>query len=183
VREWLGTVRQDVAYALRQMRRHPGFTIAAVLMLALGIGANATIFSVVNAVLLRPPAQVAEPERLVWLFTSDFSGPAYGSSSLPDVDDIARLRDVFSSVSAYGIQSAGVGAGDDLERVGMELVSANYFRTLGVVAQSGRFFAEDEGQPNSARVAVISDALWRRRFGADPRIVGGEIDSTDTSLP
>ncbi|MEP7343812.1 MAG: ABC transporter permease [Gemmatimonadaceae bacterium] len=175
LREWLGTVGQDAAYALRQMRRHPGFTVAAVMMLALGIGANVTIFSFVNAALLRPPAQVAEPERLVSLFTSDFSGPTYGSSSLPDVDDMARARDVFSSVSAYAPRPVGVGTGDDLERVGMELVSANYFRTLGVVSQAGRFFSDDEGRPNSAPVAVISDALWRRRFGADRGIVGGDI--------
>lgn len=174
-REWIGTIGQDAAYAVRQLRRHPGFTLAAVTMLALGIGANATIFSLVNAVLLRPPAHVLDPARVVSIFTSDFSGPPYGTSSLPDVEDIAGARDAFSSVSAFTPRPVGVGAGDDLERVMLELVSVNYFRTLGIAPQFGRFFADDEGRPNGAALAVISDALWRRRFGADPGAVGGTV--------
>lgn len=175
LRDWLSTVGQDAAYAVRQMRRNPGFTLAAVLMVAFGIGANTTIFSLVNAVILRPPARVAEPERLVSLYTSDFSGPPYGSSSIPDVEEIARQGEVFTGVAAYTVGNAGVGDGADVERVGMELVSANYFRVLGIRPQAGRFFSEDEGRLNGAPVAVISDALWRRRFGADPGVVGGEI--------
>lgn len=174
--DWVQSVGQDLRYAVRQHRRHAGFSVAIVLMLALGIGANTVLFSVVNAVFLRPPAAVRAPERLVAVFTSDFSGPPYGTSSLPDVADVRRLSsDVFEGVTAYSPGIAGVGSGDDLERLTRESVADDYFTVLGVRAQLGRTFSPDEEQPHGPPAAVISDALWRRRFGGNGRVLGQRL--------
>src|ERR671936_297165 len=96
----------DLRYAIRRLLRAPGFTLAAVLTLGLGVGANSALFSVINAVLLRPPAQVRRPDRLVTIWTSDFSGPDYGSSSYPDVEEFRRQTAVFDGVAGYQVRSA-----------------------------------------------------------------------------
>jgi macrolide transport system ATP-binding/permease protein len=165
----------DLRYAFRRLRSAPGFTLAAALTLGLGIGANTTVFSLVNAVLLRPPAQVQEPERLVSLYTSDFSGPPYGGSSYPDFEAIREERSVFESVALYEPQMARVGEGDVQQRVAAELVSDGYFRTLGVRLQHGRDFTVEETRAGGPPAAIVSDALWRARFDADPRAVGTVI--------
>ena len=175
----MDTLLNDVRYALRRTLRSPGFTIAAALTLALGIGANTTIFTLVNAILLRPPASVTEPGRLVSLYTSDYSGPPYGTSSLPDYEDFRKQTDVFDGVMAFLPRSATVGAGDALEGVGLEVVSENYFGVLGVRPAHGRFFLPEEGRPGAAQVAVISDGLFRRRFGGNPSVVGTTIPLND----
>jgi len=101
-------VAKDVRYAIRRLVGAPAFTIAAALTLALGIGANTTIFSVINAVLLRPPPQVTDPERLVLLYTSDYSGPAYGTSSYPDFEVFSERSDIFVSAWRDAQRSAGL---------------------------------------------------------------------------
>ena len=166
------TFLRDVRYGLRSLRRNPAFTIAAVATLAIGIGGNTAVFSLVNAILLRPPAQVRAPGELVSVYTSDFSGPPYGTSSYPDVDEF-RGQAVFSGVTAFAPRPVGVGEGDELERAGMELVSADYFRVLGIEPFRGRFFLPEEGRAGvPAAVVVIGHDLWQRRFGANPAIVG-----------
>ena len=164
----------DIRYAGRRILRSPGFTIAAALTLALGIGANTTIFTLVNAILLRPPVGVAEPERLVSLYTSDYSGPAYGASSIPDYLEFRKQSDVFAGVMAFLPRSVAVGSGDDIQSVGLEVVSDNYFSVLGVRPAHGRFFLPDEDRPG-ASVAVISDALFRERFGGNASVVGTTV--------
>ena len=163
----------DVRYALRRLVRARGFTLAAALTIALGVGANTAIFSIVNAVLLRPPTAVAEPERLVGLFTSDYSGPPYGSSSIPDILDFgAQSSDVFVGVAGFSPRPAAVGSNDNLERVAVEVVTDNYFQVTGVQPVLGRAFGAEQRVKGGDPVVVISSALWRRRFGSDPAIVG-----------
>jgi predicted permease len=166
-------MNHDLRYAIRRLIRARGFTLAAALTIALGVGANTAIFSVVNAVLLRPPTAVTEPERLVGLFTSDYSGPPYGSSSIPDILDVGQqASDVFVGVAGYSPRPAAVGANDNLERIAVEVVTDNYFQVMGVQPVLGRGFGAEQRAKGGDPVVVISSALWRRRFGSDPAIVG-----------
>ncbi|HEX7090945.1 MAG TPA: ABC transporter permease [Longimicrobiales bacterium] len=165
---------KDIRYAARILARSPGFTLVAVLMLALGIGANTAIFSVVNAVLLRPPAHVAEPERVVTLWTSDYSGPTFGSSSYPDYEVFREQTEVLAGLAAYRIQPVNLIEPDETVRLAAERVSANYFDVLGVRPARGRLFCpEDAAGPQP--VAVISHALWQSRLGGDPGVVGRTV--------
>jgi len=131
----------DFRYALRRLLRARGFTLAASLTIALGVGANTAIFSLVNAILLRPPVAVAESDRLVGVFTSDYSGPVYGSSAIADLDDFNRESgDVFAGVMGFSPRPAAVGTDDNLERVAVEVVTDNYFQVLGTPLAAGRGF-------------------------------------------
>ena len=170
----MDTLLLDFRYAFRRLVRSPGFTLAATLTLALGIGANTTIFTLVNAILLRPPAAVDAPHELVSVYTSDYSGPAWGASSFPDYEEFRSATGVFEDVALFMPRSVGVGD-TDMERAGIEIVSGNYFRTLGVQPMHGRFFSAEEDGPGAGAVAVISHALFTRRFGADTYAVGGPI--------
>ena len=163
----------DFRYALRRLVRARGFTLAASLTIALGVGANSAIFSLVNAILLRPPVAVAGPERLVGVYTSDYSGPPFGSSSFADISDFGQLAsDVFSGVMGYSPRPVAVGADDNLERLGAEVVTDNYFSVLGSPMTLGRGFGPEQRVPGGEPVAVISYALWQRRFAGDPAIIG-----------
>src|SRR5690242_21284834 len=110
---------RDIRYALRQLARAPGFTAVAVLTLSIGIGANTAIFSVVNELLLRPPAHVVEPERVVTIWTSDFSGPPYGTSSYPDYEIFREQRDVMADVAAYGLVPGNLVDQDETVRLAL----------------------------------------------------------------
>ena len=170
----MDSILLDLRYGFRRLVRSPGFAFAALLTLALGIGANTTIFTIVNAALLRPPAQVSAPERLVSLYTSDYSGPAYGASSIPDYESFRTATDVFENAALFMQHSVGLGD-TDVERLGIEIVSANYFQTLGVRPAHGRFFSADENAPGTNPVVVVSHALFNRRFGGDRSLVGSSI--------
>src|SRR5262245_5048123 len=168
--EWV----RDLRYALRQLVRAPGFTAIAALTLSIGIGANTAIFSVVNHLLLRPPAHVVDPERIVSIWTSDFSGPPYGTSSYPDYENFREQRDIMADVAAYGLVPGNLVEPDETVRLAIEEVTPNYFDVLGVRAAQGRLLrpgADDEG----AAVVVLGHALWRNRFGADLGIVGRTV--------
>jgi predicted permease len=164
----------DVRFAFRQLRRNPGFSLIVVLTLALGIGANASIFSLVNAVFLRPPPCVQQPDRLVWIYTSDFSGPPYGASSYPDFQAFREQTKLLSAAAAFSPKPVNLVESGQTTRLMSELVSADYFDVLGVRPQRGRGFIPNEGREPAA-VAVIGDGLWHRRFGGDPAIVGKAI--------
>src|SRR5689334_25436963 len=107
---------RDVRHALRHLARAPAFTAVAVLTLSIGIGANTAIFSVVNYLLLRPPAHVVEPERVVTIWTSDFSGPPFGTSSYPDYEDFREQRDVMADVAGYGLTAGNLVEQDETVR-------------------------------------------------------------------
>lgn len=169
------TLLCDLRHAARVLAKSPGFAAVAVLSLGLGIGANATIFSFLNAIFLRP-LPVQDPDRVVAVFTSDFSGPPYGGSSYPDYLDFQTRTDAFAGLAAYTVAPMSLSEGSQTDRVFGELVTANYFAVAGLQAARGRTFrpVEDEGRA-AAPAIVVSDGFWRRRFGADPALVGRSV--------
>jgi predicted permease len=166
---------QDVRYGLRFLRRSPGFLSVAVLTLALGIGANTAIFSIVNAVLLQS-LPFREPGRLVRIF---FNNPGIGLHgvrfSVPEMNDLKDRAGVFEYVSATARGSIDLTGGSQAERLELLIVSPTYFSLLGAVPEKGRLFGPQDAIPGCAPVVVISDSLWRRDFAADPGIVGRPI--------
>ena len=165
----------DLRYAARTMRRSPAFTLAAVLTLTIGIGATSAIFSIVNSLVLKP-LPYREPSRLAFVFGHDNeTGTRQFSVSVADYLDIRRQSKSLSSVSAYSYLSANLTGGDTPERVQAYRVTGNTFDVLGVAPALGRAFAEADATPGHDRVTVLSDGLWRRRFGGDPGIVGRRV--------
>ncbi len=172
------TIIQDLRYAFRTLIGTPAFTSVAVVSLALGIGANTTIFSVVNALLLKPPA-VARPDRLVEVWAHNVTrGTGIGSNMQLSYPDYEYYRDhsrAFSAVTAFTGETAGVvwsraGEGEMLHAA---MVAGNFFSTLGVQPSLGRGFVPEEDRPGTdAPVIVLSHALWTQRLGADPAILG-----------
>jgi predicted permease len=158
----------DLKFALRRLRLSPGFAALAVLMLALGIGATTTVFTLLDAVLLRPPAQVREPGRTVAVYTSDFSGPRFGYTSYPDLVDFRAGTSGVVELAGHMMQPFSVSTGAESFRAVGELVTANYFSVLGVEPAHGRLVRE--GGTDSD--IVISHGLWERRFGAARDVIG-----------
>jgi putative ABC transport system permease protein len=169
----MGTLWQDLRYGARLLLKHPAFTIVAVLTLALGIGANSAIFSVVNAVLLRP-LPFKEPAELVTLSetTAQFDK---GSVSVPNFRDWREQNNVFTDLTAYQFENFSLQEGDHPERVVGATVSANFFDVLGVAPRLGRAFHRGEDEAGNNRVVLLSDKLWQRNFGANPKVVGQNI--------
>ena len=162
----------DVRYAVRLLIKSPGFAVVAILSLALGIGANSTIFSFVSALLFQP-LPVDKPHKLAMIYTSDFSGPAFGSSSYPDYLDFRDKTTVFSGMVARSLSSATATYGDQSEQLYGEMVTGNYFTVLGVSPSPGRgFLGQEDLTPGTHPVALISHGLWQRRFGSDPNEIG-----------
>ena len=171
---------QDLRYGFRMLRTRPGFTAVAIAALALGIGANTIIFSLINSVLLRP-LPYPEPDRLVMLEENDQEG-GHSNTSFATSKDWSERSQTFESISMvrnWSVTLTGQGAPEMLR--GMR-VSANYFETLKIKPVLGREFTTDEDRPATRRVVVLSDGLWRRRFGADPEIVGRPIKLSDQSF-
>jgi predicted permease len=171
----MGTLLQDLRYGLRMLVKKPTFTIVTVLMLALGVGANTAIFSIVNAVLLRS-LPYPDPDRLVRVF---FNEPGVGSRdvrfSKPELDDLQTRSGVFEDVTPIFEGSEDVTGAGQPERVEGVNGSFSYFSMLGVTPQIGRLFGPQDFVPGFAAEAVISDGLWRRSYGADPNVVGRTI--------
>jgi predicted permease len=165
----------DFRFALRQLRKSPGFTIIAVLTLALGIGANSAIFSVVNTVLLRP-LPYPQPERLVYL--NEVISGTDTSIALPDYLDWRRDSTSFQHLALTRLESRNLSgiAGREPERVAVSFVTANFFDVIGLPPQLGRTFREDEDKPGAPALVVISDRLWDRAFHRDPEIVGRAVN-------
>jgi predicted permease len=172
---WLEDLLQDLRYGLRMLLNNPGFTTIAAVTLALGIGANTTIFSFINGLALRPIAGVKEPERLVAVYTSDRSGGLYSNSSYPDYVDFRDQADVFTGLAAYSGTTLTLTGADEAERLGGAYVTGNYFDTLGVESRAGRTLRADDSMPGATPVAVIGHGLWQRRFGGEASVVGRTI--------
>ena len=173
------TLFQDVRYALRMLRKKPVFTIVAVLTLALGVGANTAIFSIVNAVLLRS-LPFPEPDRLVRIF---FNNPGMGLRgvlySVPELEDLRNRSGVFEYVTGTERGSINLTGGSQAERLEMLTSSPNYFSMLGATPQIGRLFGSQDYTPGFAPSAVISDSLWRGNFAANPNVLGRTIRLDD----
>jgi predicted permease len=167
---------QDTRYAIRSLVRAPGFSVVAILVLAIGIGANTAMFSLVDAMLLRG-LPYADADRLVVLFgTFQRTTAERRGNSFPDHRDWRTLSTQFEDLAAYWNTTITLEGLDEPERIQVETVSAPYFSLLRVAPMYGRTFREDEDAvPNRDRVAVLSDGLWRRRFGSDPNIVNRTI--------
>lgn len=174
----MDTLVQDVRYGVRQLRKNPGFTAIAVVTLALGIGINATMFSMVSAILLRRPPG-PNPDRVAVVTTIDPAAGFQADNSTVSVPNYLSWREsnhVFSEMAASDeYRSASLTTQRESEALRSAAVSANYFNVLGVTAQFGRTFAAGEDQNGQDRVVLLSHQLWERRFGSDPLIVGRTI--------
>lgn len=171
----LDVIRQDLANGIRMIRRGPGFAIAAVATLALGIGGNTAIFTLINAVLLAP-LPYPHADRIIQLWLS-YPGSGGLILSIPEINLLAQQTGVFQDFVAYDFGGPGVnitGAGEP-EQVKAIHVSRTYFRLFGARFQAGRSFSSDDDRPNGGRIVVISDGLWQRRFNADRGLIGRTI--------
>ncbi len=170
---------QDARYAVRSLRHSPGFTVAVVTVLALGIGANTAIFSVVSPFLFRS-LPYTEPDRLVHMFETypqlDGVGWDMQRQSLPTIRDWQSQARSFESIGAYYYDNAALRVGDGApRRFDVGLVTANLFPLLGVDPAIGRHFAIDEDVPGAANVLLVADSVWRETLGADPNVVGRSV--------
>src|SRR5258708_29438755 len=181
---WLTAIWQDVRFGSRMMIRNPGFSIAAIITLALGIGGNTAIFTIFNAVLLRP-LPYSDPQKLVTLAVAR-------ADQMENVNPFSlvrfeMLRDSsrsFSGVAAYCVEFFNLtGRGEPLQ-IHAARVSPNFFEVLGVNPRMGRSFTSEEGSPAGKPVVIISDSLWKSQFGARPDAVGQSItlDSADYTI-
>jgi predicted permease len=167
---WLDHFWQDARYGMRTLRKSPGFAIIAILTLTIGIGANTALFSVVNGVLLNP-LPYAQPDRLVALYASSHEFNKF-SISYPNFLDWSRQNHSFSSLAAFRGETFTMTGIGEPERLDANMVSATFFPLLGVNPIIGRNFEEKEDQLGAARAALISEGLWKRKFGAAADIVG-----------
>jgi putative ABC transport system permease protein len=164
---------KDLRYGARGLLRQPAFTLVAVLTLALGIGANTAIFSVINAVLLKP-LPVPEPDRLVILYET-FKPSGVTAVSVPNLRDWQQQNTVFDGMAAYEEGTFNLESGASAQRLRGLRVEANYFDVLNVKPELGRTFLKGEDEAGSERVVLLSDALWRNQFAADPGILNKTI--------
>ena len=178
----LGDLWQDLRYGLRMLAKNPGFTIVAVIALALGIGANSAIFSVVNTILLRP-LPYKNPERLVMVWEENskqgFPKDTPAAANYVDWRDQNHVFEAMAAMTEMSFNLTGVG---DPERIDGQRVSASLFPLLGVEPQLGRAFRPEEDKPGANQVVMMSYGLWQRRFGADPGIIGKPINLNGKSF-
>jgi predicted permease len=168
----------DVRYAIRLLRRNPIFALTAAVSLAIGIGANTTIFTIANALLFKTPPGVADPSRLVDIGRSQ-NGQGFDTNSYPNYLDVRRRSTVFSGVYAYRLdsQAMSLATSAGAERVYGDVVSSNYFTVLGTRPTVGRFFTPEDGEnPGDSALVVLGHQFWMRRFNGDPAVVGRTVD-------
>src|SRR6185437_8993572 len=174
----MDTLLNDIRYGFRRLRKSPGFTAIALLTLALGIGANTSMFTIVNAVLLQTlpfpdSGQIVFVREMPKQGSAAFDGLAI---SLPNLEDYCQQQHAFDALSAWISQSVNLTGQEHPDRVIGGFVSANFFSgVLDISAQRGRTFVAGEDQPGSEPVAVISNAAWKTRFGSDPDILGRKL--------
>ena len=171
----MGSLLQDIQYGLRTLRKNPGFTAVAILTLALGIGANTAIFSLVDAFLLRP-LPVKDPQQITTLAYQLKGGQLLNIFSVPDYRDIReQTGNVFSGVITYQIGLDGLSVNGKANRIVTSYVAGDFFSTLGIKPALGRFIFSSEEETNPAPVLVLGHSYWMTRFGGDPAIVGTKV--------
>ena len=168
-------IRHNLCYAVRSLIRNPGFTVVAILALAIGIGANTVIFSVVSAIILRP-LPYAHADRLVWVWGDNNKlGVHQGYLSNADIHDFQKHSSTIESIAAWTTLPVNLIEETSAERLEGILVSPNFFNCLGVKMTVGRDFQPLEAEAGQNQVVIISDSLWRRRFGSDPNVIGRRL--------
>src|SRR5437773_5782292 len=174
----MDTLLDDLRHAMRMLRQNPGFTAAAVAALALGIGANTAIISVLNTVLLKP-LPYPDPDRLVMFLNTSPQGSGPGAS--PTKFNIWRRQTgAFQDAAAYRFNVVNLTGAGDPEQIPAGQVSAAFFRLFGAPVVTGRTFSADHDRPNGGYVAVLSDGFWKRRFGSDASVAGRTISLNGT---
>ena len=168
------TLLKDLRYALRWIGRSPGFSAVAILSLALGVGVNTAMFSLVDSLLFRP-LPVTDPGSLVDVFTTGGDGDEYATSSYADFLDLKAQNTVFSEMLGYSPMIAPLSLGDRSRVALGQVVTSNHFTALGVPPFLGRMLVPADDEPSAARVVVISHRMWQREFGADPAIAGKSL--------
>ncbi|MBV8673112.1 MAG: ABC transporter permease, partial [Acidobacteriaceae bacterium] len=172
---WVDDIWRDLRFALRGLRKTPGFTVIAVLVIAVGIGVNTAVFSVINAVLLKP-LTYPNPQELVELRNISAQG-SFPGANIPKFNIWHQRTGIFEQVAAYDFGGAGmnVTGGDHPEQVQGMHVSGDYFAMFGAPVVAGRTFTAEEDSPHGGRVTVLSYGLWKSRYGANPNVVGSTI--------
>jgi putative ABC transport system permease protein len=172
---WIQDFSQDIGYGLRMLRKNPGFTAVAILTLALGIGANTAIFSVLDAVILRPLPYPA-PDQLVLIWTDMTSaGQSRAPFSGPDMADVRTRSRLLKDVGGIWVGRAALIGSGEPEQIKLGFVTGNFLSLVGVHPAKGRLFAAQDQVQGAAPVLILSDGLWRRRFGANPEIIGQPV--------
>jgi predicted permease len=169
------TLLNDLRYGLRLIAKAPGFTVVVVAALALGICANTTVFSFINGLLLRPLSGLKEPERLVAVYTSDYSSGPYGGSSFPDYIDFRNQADTLEGLAAYEDTVLTLSGEEAAERLRGVYVTGNFFDVLGVKPTLGRTLRSADDSPSQTTPVVISYSLWQRHFHGDPSVIGQSL--------
>lgn len=167
----IDAIARDLRYALRWLARSPGFTAVAILSLGLGVGVNTAMFSLVDALLLRP-IPVSDPSSLVDVFTTGGDGGVHATTSYPDYQDLRDRNSVFTDMIGYSPMMAAVSLGDRSRLVFGQLVTSNHFQVLGVRPERGRLLEPADDRPGAERVVVLSHRMWQREFAGDPATVG-----------
>ena len=169
---WVEDAWRDLRFAVRSLRKMPSFTVIAVLVIAVGIGANTAVFSVINTVLLKP-LTYPDPQSLVQLMNTGPEG-SYPAANIPKFYTWSQQTSIFQTVAAHDTGGAGMNltGGNDPEQIQAMHVTADYFRLFGAPVIAGRTFTAEEDRPNGGREVVLSYGLWKRRFGGNPAIVG-----------
>ena len=170
--EWLAELVHDVRFALRQARLQPGFTLATVLTLGIGLGATTAIFSVVHAVVLAP-FPFAQPERVLFVTTTWKEG--FSNTSAGNFDYLRQRVTTLDPIAASAFTNFNLTGGDQPERISALRTTWTFFPVFGIPPALGRTFGADEDQPGREKVVVLSHGLWQRRFGGDPGIVGRQL--------
>jgi predicted permease len=172
---------RDFRYAMRGLRRNPGFAILAVLVMALGVGANTAVFSVVNGVLLKPLA-FRDPDRIVTMTTAWKGGARFSVVALPDFKDWHDQSTAFSAMACYRSSDEPVRAGSSTEYIFVTRISAEFFRTLDIAPAIGRLFSAEEEKSGDSETALISYAYWQSHFGGSPAVLGRRVRVADQAL-